>query len=75
MEYIRKLQKSKGCHDVKKMVADTDVEKCKHIAITFIEKVNEGEILDMRFIDFKYIDEDTKEVQLQVNKLLSKSKL
>ena len=51
------------------------MEKCEHIAITNKEKVNKEEFLDMRFIDFKYIDEDANEVQLQVNKLLSKSKL
>ena len=63
MEYIRKLQKSKGRHDVKKMVADADVEKCEHIATTNKEKVNK---------DFKYIDEGSNEVQLQAKKMLSK---
>ena len=70
MEYIKKFQKSKGSQDV--MVADTDVEKCEHIDTTNEEKVIKEEAVDIRFIDFKYIDEDSNEVELQVKKLLSK---
>ena len=70
MEYIKKFQKSKGSQDV--MVPDTDVEKCEHIDTTNEEKVIKEEALDTRFIDFKYIDEDSNEVELQVKKLLSK---
>ena len=70
--YIRSLQKSTSKQDVekgeKRVLAD-DLEK--RVVTTANEDVEDfGEAcVGMTYVDFAYIDEDSKEVKLQVKRL------
>ena len=68
--YIRSLQKSTSKQDVEKgekRVLANDLKK--RVETTANEDDLEEECVGMTYVDFAYIDEDSKEVKLQVKRL------